>query len=147
MKMKLALAALGAALTLSATPALAQYNSGYGGYRDNGNYRNDNRDYRNDYNRNGNGGDIIVSYDTGTFRFNGRDSEFRRLNGFGFRPGYRYQYTHTCNHYGCDVVAYAPGSGRMVGRFHAPFFANAFDNGRVPGENRDRNHDRDHWRS
>jgi len=108
MKRKLTLAALAAAITLTALPAAAQPYRG--------------------------GGDIVVRHDAGTFRFDRGDREYRRLvRTFGFEPGMRYEYTHTCNAYGCDVLAYEPGRRRAVDRFRAPYFANAFDGGRVPG--------------
>jgi hypothetical protein len=122
MKLKLMLAAAAAAVTLTATPASAQW-----------------------YDRDR--GDIVVRHDAGTFRFDRGDSEYRRLIRMGFRPGYRYAYTHECNAYGCNVVVYAPGGRRAIDRFHAPYFRYAFAGNRVPG-NRDYgdNDRRDRWR-
>ncbi|MBC7769112.1 MAG: hypothetical protein H7124_10030 [Phycisphaerales bacterium] len=130
MKRKLTFAALAAAITLTALPAAAQ-------------------DYRRGNDRGGGGGEIVVRHDAGTFRFDRSDREYRRLvRTFGFQPGYRYEYTHTCNAYGCDVIAYEPGRSRAVDRFRAPYFANAFANGRVPGnphhnDSQDNRRDRD----
>jgi hypothetical protein len=111
MKPKLMLAAMAAAITLTATPAAsaAQW-----------------------YGRGG--GDIVVRHDAGTFRFDRGDREYRRLiNRFGFRPGYRYEYTHDCDGYGCDVLVFEQGRRRPIDRFHAPYFRFAFAGNRVPG--------------
>jgi len=126
MKRKLTFAALAAALTLTALPAAAQ------------DYR------RGGYDR---GGDIVVRHDAGTFRFDRGDREYRRLvRGFGFQPGYRYEYTHSCNGYGCDVIVYEQGRRRAIDRFRAPYFANAFDRGRVPGNpHHNDSRDRGRW--
>jgi hypothetical protein len=110
MKPKLMLAALAAAVTFTATPAAsaAQWYRG--------------------------GGDIVVRHDAGTFVFDRGDREYRRLiNRFGFRPGYRYEYTHRCDGYGCDVLVFEQGRRRVVDRMHAPYFRFAFAGNRVPG--------------
>jgi hypothetical protein len=125
MKPKALLAAAAAvALTFTALPASAQR------YRDYDHYDR---------------GDIVVRHDAGTFAFDRGDYEFRRLIRMGFRPGYRYAYTHDCDGYGCDVLVYEPGRRRPIDRFHAPYFRYAFASNRVPGNYDGDYRRRDRW--
>lgn len=123
--MKKLLAALAAAIALTATGAASAQDYGR---NDRGEWRGDrdgrdSRSGRGDWNGRGRDGDVITIRDHGrVYAFDENDRMFYRLleSPFGMRPGNTYVYTDECRRDQCQVIIYSRARRDSAGRLWAP---------------------------